>query len=253
MEAIKRETEKLKKTLDSMPRTWKFRGRRIVPAENWKYGDWSKFPDRYHLLAVMGNDVPADWRADYFALLRKIKDPEYAKDRCYHCAVNQAQHCRKELDRHQKYWAENGGEEAKQRFYEQCGEPKKSQFRREDAMLETEWRLYNELAGANNRTCKIINYFHCPYGDEWRDLIEDGYLAYKLWQHVTWYDRHWNPDHTFTSPASERKWYHYGEPAIIDVTNLDDICKALDDGRFDKIVAEHERYMKETGYDIWAI
>ena len=48
------------------------------------------------------------------------------------------------------------------------------------------------------------------------------------------------------------KWYHYGEPEIINVTSLDDIVKAMEDGRFDKVVEEHERYMKETGRKIYA-
>jgi hypothetical protein len=36
---------------------------------------------------------------------------------------------------------------------------------------------------------------------------------------------------------------------MIDVTSYEDICKAVDDGRLDKIVAEHNRYMKESGYE----
>ena len=42
------------------------------------------------------------------------------------------------------------------------------------------------------------------------------------------------------------------EPEIINVTSLDDIVKAMEDGRFDKVVEEHERYMKETGRKIYA-
>jgi hypothetical protein len=45
------------------------------------------------------------------------------------------------------------------------------------------------------------------------------------------------------------KWYHFNEPPIIDVTRYEDICKALDDGRLDKIVAEHKRYLNESGYE----
>ena len=54
-----------------------------------------------------------------------------------------------------------------------------------------------------------------------------------------------------TAPDSELKWYHYSEPEIINITSLDDIVKAMEDGRFDKIIDEHERYMKETGREIW--
>jgi hypothetical protein len=49
------------------------------------------------------------------------------------------------------------------------------------------------------------------------------------------------------------KWYHYGEPSIIDVTSYDDALKAREDGRLERIIQEHERYMKETGREIWAL
>jgi hypothetical protein len=48
-------------------------------------------------------------------------------------------------------------------------------------------------------------------------------------------------------------WYHYDEPPIIDATNYDDIIRAIGDGRIDKIIQEHERYMKETNSVIWTL
>jgi hypothetical protein len=248
--AIEKEIQKLQRTIDNAPRIWKFRGKRVVPRWDWKYGDWTKLPDGYHILAVMGADVPREWRRDYTALLEKVKDPEYAKDRCHHCAINQAQDLKKELDRRERFWEQNGGEEAREKFYEKCGEPKASEFRREDAMRIVEWRLYNEAAEANNRTCSVLNYFHCPYDQEWRTLIEDGSIAYKLWKHIRWYDYHWNSTTTISPRPSERKWFHLGEPPIIDVGDFEDIMKALEDGRLDKIVEEHEKYMKETNAQI---
>jgi hypothetical protein len=58
---------------------------------------------------------------------------------------------------------------------------------------------------------------------------------------------------TQTRPASESKWYHYNEPPIIDVRNLDDVTKAIQDGRFNRIHEEHERYMRETKDEICAL
>jgi hypothetical protein len=37
------------------------------------------------------------------------------------------------------------------------------------------------------------------------------------------------------------------------VTNYDDIVRAIDDGRLDKIIDEHIRYMKETDREPWAL
>jgi hypothetical protein len=37
------------------------------------------------------------------------------------------------------------------------------------------------------------------------------------------------------------------------VTSYDDIIRAIEDGRLDKIINEHMRYMKETDREIWAL
>jgi hypothetical protein len=113
-------------------------------------------------------------------------------------------------------------------------------------MRETEFRLYNETEGVNNRTCGVINYFKCPYGNERAQLRDDGYHAEKLWEIVDWYNRHWNRSDGLIPAESEGKCYHWNEPSIIDVTNLEDIINAVNDGRIDKIIEEHERYKKET-------
>ena len=115
------------------------------------------------------------------------------------------------------------------------------------------WLIYNELAEANNRTCDVINYFRCPYGDAWCQLLQDGHTAHCLWEHIEWYDHHWNRDHITTPAADERKWYHYDEPPIIDATSYTDIIRTVDDGRLMKIMEEHARYMTETDSESWNI
>jgi hypothetical protein len=95
-------------------------------------------------------------------------------------------------------------------------------------MQQVKWRTYNELAEAKNRTCEVVNFFHCPYGDEWRKLLRDGDEAYLFWQQITWYDEHWNGNPYSTPTPSEQKWYYLKEPPIIDVTNYDDAKKQLD-------------------------
>jgi len=251
IEQIKREMKRLRRTVDRAPRVWRFRGRRVVHAEEWKWGDWTKLPDKYSLLIVYGKSVPEDYLRDYAELLEKLEDATYGKMVCWGCVIQRAQDAKKELDRHTRYWQENGGETAKERWYQEAGEPYTSSFRKDDAIRQVEWRIYNELAEVNNRTCEILNYFHCPYRDARDQLLQDGDDAHWLWEHIRWYDYHWNRDHTFTPAASEHEWYHYGEPPVIDVTNYDDIMRAIDDGRLDKIIDEHLRYMKETDRKIW--
>jgi hypothetical protein len=250
---IKRELQKLQRTIDRQPRVWRFRGRRVVHADEWKWGDWTKLPDSYFGLMINENSAPADYYRDYLALMEELEDPFYASTRCGHCAISQAQRAKKEIDRQDRYWQEQGGETAKEEWYQEAGEPYATRFRKQDAMQQVEWRIYNELGAANDRTCEVVNYFHCPYGDEWRQLQENGYHAYHLWRHVSWYDHHWNQDPSQTPPASEMKWFHFNEPPIIDITDFDDITRAIEDGRLARIQGEHAAYMNETGREIWAL
>jgi hypothetical protein len=250
---IKREAHRLKRTIEEQPRILKFHGRRVVNADEWKWGDWTRLPNRYSILIVYGKSVPEDYLRDYAALLEKLEDATYGKMVCWSCVIQRAQDAKKELDRQERYWQENGGETAKERWYQEAGEPYTSSFRKDDAMRQIEWRVYNELAEANNRTCEVPNYFHCPYSDTRDQLLRDGHDAHLLWQEIHWYDNHWNRDHTFTPAASERKWYHYDEPPIIDVTNYDDVKRAIEDGRLERIIDEHTRYTKETNRAIWAL
>jgi hypothetical protein len=216
----------------------------------WKWEDWSKLPDSYNILIFCEKSVPRDYRRDHAALMERLEDPTYVHMICWNCVINIAQEAKKELDRLARFWSESGGEAAKQRFFEEAGEPYTSSFRRSDGMRQVEWRIYNELAEANNRTCEVMNYFHCPFGDAWHQLLEDGRDAKNIWEHIQWYDDHWNRNTYYTPRESEMKWYHYNEPPIIDVANYDDILRAIDDGRLDKIITEHLRYMKETGRKI---
>ena len=48
------------------------------------------------------------------------------------------------------------------------------------------------------------------------------------------------------------KWYHVNEPSIVGVTNYDDVIQAIEDGRLNKIIDEHTRYMKEPDREVWA-
>jgi hypothetical protein len=251
--SIENEIRQLRKKIENSPGIWKFRGRRVIPEQDWKWGDWTKLPGEYIVFLIGNENVPVDWQLAYSALMKKLQDPDYGRARRGYCAINQAQRQRAGIEKRKARWEAEGGEEGRQRFYETCSPQLRSQFLREDGMREAELRVYSELAGAANRTCTITNYFNCPYGEEWKQLLSDGHAANKLWEHVEWYDRHWNRGHSFRHTESERKWYHYGEPPIIDVSNFEDIRKALDDGRLDKIATEHERYMKETGCESWNI
>ena len=237
MNSMRREAEKLKKKIREAPRIRRFRGRRVVHSVDWEWADWSKLPGEFIPLMINAGSTPREWFRDYLDLMSELQDPLYGSEICWSCAIFQAQHAKKEVESNTEYWAEEIGKLSKEM---------RLGVERNEALRDVEWRVYNELGEANNRTCKVLNYFKCPYGNERRDLIENGSLASEIWENIKWYDQHWNKDNVHKAPESESKWYHYGEPEIINVTSLDDIVKALEDGRFEKIIEEHEQYMKET-------
>ena len=246
-ESIKKNIQQLRKRIKESPRVWKFRGRLVVPIDNWEPGDWTKLPNEYHIAVDLWLLPPNDWWEDYITLLTKLEAPLFGQMICTRrCAIKHAQEAKKEIERDEQHWAKQGGEQVREEFYKTCGEATASDFRREDGMRKTEFRLYNETAGAKNCTCEIINYFRCPYGNERDQLTEAGYNAFNLWEHVQWYDKHWNRSHSYTIFEPERKWFHWDEPGVIDVTNLEDIQQAINDGRLHKIITEHERYEKEN-------
>jgi hypothetical protein len=121
-----------------------------------------------------------------------------------------------------------------------------------EKMTLVEPRLYDELGGAEGKTCMVENIFMCPYGEESESLIEDGeWVTEDILCHLYWYHNHWHRHSTFTPASDDMKWYHWNEPGIIDLTSYEDVLKALKDGRLDKIIDQHKEYMKETGCSAW--
>ena len=234
IEKIKRETQKLQKTIDRLPKILKFRGRRVAHVKDWKWGDWSTIPDKYLGLITNPRSTPLDWYRDYVDLMKLLKDPAYGNEQCWTCAIYLADWEKKEIHRHQKYWDEHGGETGKEEDFREMGERYRLSCEKGEAMRNVKWRLFNELGGANNRTCSVVNYFRCPYGEEWRTLQEDGAVIEWTWSLIEWYDRHWNRDPYGQPPEKEMKWYHFDEPQIIDVTDFDDIVRAMEDGRLER-------------------
>jgi len=240
--AIRSQIRQIKKRLKEAPRVLRFRGKRVVPTDRWTLEDWTTFPDEYHIAFSLWVKPPTDWWKDYLALLTKLEDPTFARNLCYDCAIDLARKASEDVKMYS--WDDRGGEEAKEKFYKTCPEWEVNEFRREDAMRKTHLRLYNETAGANNRTCNILNYFKCPYGQERDELIHRGRKANRLWDLVEYYDRHWNPNHSEIPSEDQKKWYHQSDPGFIDVTNLEDTLKAEEDGRIQKIAKEKQEHDK---------
>ncbi|MCW4007332.1 MAG: hypothetical protein NWF09_01385 [Candidatus Bathyarchaeota archaeon] len=122
---------------------------------------------------------------------------------------------------------------------------KRPEVVRRNKMLLVELRLYEEIGLSAGKSCEVRNKYKCPYGEGSKELIENGQIAKFIWNVVWWYDLHWNPVLGYVPPASDRKWHHYGEPSIIDVTDYDDILKAIEDGRLNRIIEEQRMRNEE--------
>jgi hypothetical protein len=169
---------------------------------------------------------------------------------CWDCVVPDAVRLREDIERIEQA-IRNNEEEMKQEEPSWIVKEMYEHYRRPDVvrrnkMMLVELRLYEEIGRAEGKGCEVKNKYRCPYGEQSEELIDHGRLAKAIWREVEWYDTHWNPSPTFRPSVQEMKWYHYGEPGIIDVTSYEDIIKAIVDGRFERILEEHRKYQKET-------
>ena len=239
---IKNQIESLKKKFEKGPKVRRFRGRRVVPIDRWQLEDWTMFPDQYHMGFSLWLHPPQEWWKDYLALLWKLEDPTYAWQVCVSCAAQEVGEMKKKFEKDREHWARQGG---KEKFYQSCEPSRANQFRLQDAIEQMKYRILNEHAGANNRTCTLLNFFKCPYGKEYAALINAGRNAEQLFTNLDWYHSHWHKDPGIIPSQDELKWYHFNDPEFIDLTNYDDIIEATKDGRIQKIAKEREAYHKD--------
>jgi len=181
----------------------------------------------------------------------------YGGQECYDCSVTEAMDLRSEIEQQEKF-RRDIEEQMKQKEPSWITQGSYKNLRKPDVvrvykMVIAKLGLYEEVGLAKDKSCKVRNKYRCPYGEHSEKLILRGMVAYSLWEHIRWYDYHWNKSGTYHPDSAERKWHHYGEPSIIDVTSYKDIREAIMDGRLDKITKEHERYMKEMGVESWAL
>lgn len=172
----------------------------------------------------------------------------YGKVACYGCVVPHVTWLRSQVARVEEY-GRKLAEEMKQEpssFTKEAYDYHKSpEAVKRDKMLRVELRFLEELGLGEGKSCEVNNKYKCPYKEGSKQLIENGRLVQFVWKLVEWYDSHWNRNPSYTPSESELKWYHYDEPSIIDVTNYDEILKAIEDGRLKRILAEYEKHEKE--------
>ena len=175
----------------------------------------------------------------------------YGNRECWDCVIPDAARLRKDIE-HIEQAIKEYEEKMKQEqpswiAMEMSEHYKRPDVVRRNKMMCVQLRLYEDMGGAKGKSCEVENKYRCPYGEESEQLIEDGGLVKFIWRQIEWYDHHWNPSNTFRPAIQDMKWYRYDESSIIDVTSYEDILKAIEDGRLEKIIKDHKKYMEETG------
>jgi hypothetical protein len=117
-----------------------------------------------------------------------------------------------------------------------------SEARRSAKMANVELDFLEVEGGAKGKACAVRNMYLCPFGEGSSELIGLGVPVAMLWALIEFYDGHWNGSSSFTPSPSDAKWYHMGEPGILDVTSRQDILDALEDGRIRRIAEERKRF-----------
>lgn len=168
---------------------------------------------------------------------------------CWDCLVSEAMYLREFLVKLEQAKKENEEEMKKSEpssltvdMYRHYRRP---EVMRTDKMIEVHLKFLEEFALTEGKTCTVENKHFCPYGARCKQLIRYGWETWALWEYVEWYDEHWNGSLYSEPRPKDLEWYHFGEPKMIDVTDYEDIVKALDDGRMERIVKEYARYKKE--------
>jgi hypothetical protein len=172
----------------------------------------------------------------------------YGRMFCEGCTVPEAMHLReyiKKLEESNAWIEEKKKLEPNDPFWDRLyGHRFSPESIRSGKMARVELEFMEVDGEAEGKVCEVRNKYLCPYGAKSWELIKLGNMVRYLWRLVDFYDRQWNGPQMYTPSPSEAKWYHMGEPSLLDVTSRDDILKALEDGRMDKIADEFKRYQK---------
>jgi hypothetical protein len=174
----------------------------------------------------------------------------YGKLLCIGCVVPDAMYNReylRKLEETNAEIAENYRLNPDDRFY---ARDYNYRFSARSLMYEKMKRVeleFQELEGAaEGKTCELRNKCLCPYGARSLELIKLGHRVEILWKIVEYYHRHWHSTDSYSPISREAKWYHFGEEDFLDLTSREDVLKALEDGRIERIAEERRKYEEAT-------
>jgi hypothetical protein len=176
----------------------------------------------------------------------------YGERACWGCVVPDAVGLRdhlRVLEEHKRKVAEDMKREEPSWLSKEMSEHyKKPEAVKRDKMVTVKLALYEEIGAAKGRSCIKRHKYRCPYGELADKLVKKGRFAEGLWKTIEYYEDHWNPPPGYLpGRVPVDKWNHYEETGLIEVTDYEDVKKALHDGRLEKIVDEFLEHREETG------
>jgi hypothetical protein len=169
----------------------------------------------------------------------------YGKLLCLGCGVPEAMYLRKylwELEKSNIKVAEDYKANPGDRFYSSIYEDRFStQAIRDAKMKRVELEFLELYGGTEGKDCEARNKCLCPYGAKSSELIKLGHQVKMLWKIVEYYHSHWHSSKFCGPSKSDYQWYHLDEEDFLDVTSLEDILKAVEDGRIERIAEERQK------------
>ena len=176
----------------------------------------------------------------------------YGKMLCYGCGVPDALHLREyllKLDESNAEIAEKHRLEPNDAFNEQIYNYRFApDVVREAKMSRVELEFLDAYGGTEGKTCSVRNKCLCPYGAKSGALIKLGECVKSVWRLVEYYHQNWHSSRRYTPSPSDAKWIHFGEEDFLDVTSREDILRALEDGRIERIADEFKKYKEALGH-----
>jgi hypothetical protein len=202
--------------------------------------------ERFTVIMLKRNVCLEGFNAEQFASEFKY----YGRLLCLDCEVPEAVYLRKYLRDLEKSnievakdYKSNPGDTFYSSIYENRLSP---QAIRDEKMKRVELEFLELYGGTEGKTCEERNKCLCPYGAKSLELLELGHRVKMLWEIVEYYHRYWHSSNFSSSSKNGYEWYHTDEEGFLDVTSREDLLKAVEDGRIERIAEERRKHDEAT-------
>jgi hypothetical protein len=211
--------------------------------------DYEEEVERFTVVLLKRNLSLEGLKTEYF----EQEFGYYGRMFCGHCSVPAATHLREYIAKLEELaaWIEKqkSMEPNDSYWMKLYDSPFSAETSKSAEMARVQLRFLEVDGAAEGKACAVRNKYLCPYGKKSRELVKRGDMVRYLWLLIEFYDRHWNNLKGYKTPLREAKSCQVGDSSLLEVTSRDDILKALEDGRMDKIVEEFRKHNKKIEHN----